>query len=59
MLRRLRMIYGITLAEQVASVLKIVRDEARKSLVEERATLIDEIMLAGEQVDFPVLVTEM
>ena len=53
------MIYGITLAEQVASVLKIVRDEARKSLVEERATLIDEIMLAGEQVDFPVLVTEM
>lgn len=46
------------LAEQVASVLTAVRDEAHKSLTEERATLIDEIMLAGEQVDFLALVTE-
>jgi hypothetical protein len=58
LLRQLRMTYGITLAEQVAGVLSIVRDEARKSLVEERAALIDEIMLVGEQVDFPALVTE-
>jgi hypothetical protein len=58
LLRRLRMTYGITLAEQVAGVLTLVRDEARKSLAEERATLIDEIMLAGEQLDFPLIVTE-
>jgi len=58
LLRQLRMTYGIMLAERVAGVLKIVRDEARKSLVEERATLIDEIMLAGEQLDFPLIVTE-
>jgi hypothetical protein len=58
LLRSLRMTYGITLAEQVVGVLTLVHDEARKSLAEERATLIDEIMLAGEQVDFPALVTE-
>ncbi len=34
------------------------RDEGRKSLVEERATLIDETMLAGEQLDFPAIATE-
>ncbi len=33
-------------------------DEGRKSLAEERATLIDETMLAGEQLDFPALATE-
>ena len=58
LLRSLRMTYGIVLAEQVAGVLTMVRDEARKSLAEERATLIDEIMLAGEQVNFPAMVTE-
>jgi hypothetical protein len=57
LLRSLRMTYGITLAEQVASVLSLVRDEARKSQAEERAALIDQVMLAGEQVDFPASVT--
>lgn len=52
------MTYGITLAEQVVGMLTLVRDEASKSLVEERAALIDEIMLAGEQLDFPLIVTE-
>jgi hypothetical protein len=58
LLRSLRMTYGIVLAERVAGVLQVVRDEARKSLAEERAALIDEIMLAGEQLDFPLIVTE-
>jgi hypothetical protein len=58
LLRSLRMTYGIVFAEQVADVLKAVRDAAQKTLVEERAALIDEIMLAGEQVDFPAMVTE-
>ena len=58
LLRSLRMTYGITLAERVASVLQVVRDEAHKSLVEERAMLIDQVMLAGEQLDFPLIVTE-
>jgi hypothetical protein len=48
----LRMTYGIVLAERVAGVLQVVRDEARKSLAEERASLIDQVMLAGEQRDF-------
>ena len=34
LLRSLRMTYGIMLAERVASVLSLVRDEARKSLAE-------------------------
>ncbi len=58
LLRSLRLTYGITLAEQVAGMLKLVRDEARKSLAEERAALIDQVMLAGEQLDFPLIVTE-
>jgi hypothetical protein len=58
LLRSLRMTYGIVLAERVASVLTVVRDEARKSLAEERAALIDQVMLAGEQLDFPLIVTE-
>jgi hypothetical protein len=58
LLRSLRMTYGITLAEQVAGMLTLIRDEARKSLAEERATLIDQVMLAGEQPDFPLIVTE-
>ena len=52
------MTYGITLAEQIAGVLSMVRDEARKSLAEQRASLIDQVMLAGEQLDFPLIVTE-
>ena len=58
LLRQLRMTDGITLAERVAGVLQAVRDEARKSLAEERAALIDQVMLAGEQLDFPLIVTE-
>ena len=58
LLRSLRMTYGTVLAEQVASVLSLVRDEARKSLAEERATLIDQVMLAGEQLEFPAIATE-
>jgi hypothetical protein len=58
LLRSLRMTYGITLAERVAGMLTVVRDEARKSLAEERTALIDQVMLAGEQVDFPLIVTE-
>jgi len=58
LLRQLRMTYGITFAEQVAGVLTLVRDEARKSLAEERASLIDQVMLVGEQLDFPLIVTE-
>ena len=52
------MTYGIILADQVAGVLSLVRDEARKSQAEERASLIDEIMLAGQQLDFPLIATE-
>ncbi len=58
LLRSLRMTYGIVLADQVAGVLQVVRDEARRSLAEERASLIDQVMLAGEQLDFPEIVTE-
>lgn len=58
LLRRLRMTYGIMLADQVADVLSLVRDEARKSLAEERTTLIDQVMLAGEQLDFPAIMAE-
>ena len=58
LLRSLRMTYGITLAEQVAGVLTLVRDEARKGLAEERATLIDQVMLVGEQLNFPLIATE-
>src|SRR5450759_3371766 len=58
LLRQLRMSYGTVLAERVAGVLTLVRNEARKSLAEERAALIDQVMLAGEQLDFPLIVTE-
>ena len=58
LLRQLRMTYGIVLAEHVAGVLTLVRDEARKSLAEERAALIDQVMLTGEQLDFLAIVTE-
>lgn len=58
LLRSLRRTYGIVLADQVADILAVVRDEARKSLVEECAALIDQVMLAGEQVDFPAIMTE-
>jgi hypothetical protein len=58
LLRHLRITYGAALAEQMAAALSAERDEGRKSLVEERATLIDEIMLTGEQVDFLAVVTE-
>ena len=58
LLRSLRLTYGVLLAEQVAGALVLVRDEARKSLAEERATLIDQVMLAGEQVDFPAVTTD-
>jgi len=58
LLRSLRMTYGTVLADQVASLLTLVRDETRKSLAEERAALIDQVMLAGEQLDFPLIVTE-
>ena len=52
------MSYGTVLAERVAGVLTLVRNEARKSLAEERAAFIDQVMLAGEQLDFPLIVTE-
>lgn len=58
LLRSLKMTYGIIVAERVAGVLSMVRDEARKSLAEERASLIDQVMLLGEQLDFPLIVTE-
>jgi hypothetical protein len=58
LLRQLRITYSEALAEQMAAALRAERDEGRKSLAEERATLIDEIMLTGEQVDFPAIVTE-
>ena len=55
LLRHLRLTYGAAFAEQIAAALQAERAEARKSLAEERATLIDEIMLAGEQLDFPAI----
>ncbi len=58
LLRQLRITYSEALAEQMAAALRAERDEGRKSLAEERATLIDETMLAGEQLDFPAIVTE-
>ena len=58
LLRHVRSTYSGALAEQMAAALSAERDEGRKSLAEERATLIDEIMLTGEQVDFPAIVTE-
>jgi hypothetical protein len=57
-LRHLRITYGAALAEQIAAVLKAERDEGRKNLTEERTILLEEIMLAGEQVDFPAIATE-
>lgn len=42
----------------MAAALRTERDEGRKSLAEERAALIDETMLAGEQLDFPAIATE-
>jgi hypothetical protein len=58
LLRQLRITYSEALAEQIAAVLRAERDEGRKSLAEERATLIDETMLAGEQLAFPAIATE-
>lgn len=58
LLRQLRITYSEALAEQMAAALRAERDEGRKSLAEERAALIDETMLAGEQLDFPVIATE-
>lgn len=58
LLRSLRLTYGVVLTEQVAGVLSLVRDEARKGLAEERATLIDQVMLTGEQLNFPLIATE-
>jgi hypothetical protein len=58
LLRHLRITYGTALAEHIAAALKAERDEGRKSLAEEHATLLEEIMLAGEQVDFPAIATE-
>ena len=58
LLRHLRIAYSEALAEQVATVLRAERDEGRKSLAEERATLIDETMLADEQLDFPAIATQ-
>jgi hypothetical protein len=58
LLRHLRITYGAAMAEQMAAALRAERDEGRKSLAEERAALIDETMLAGEQLDFPAIATE-
>ena len=58
LLHHLRITYGMALAEQIAAALKAERDEGRKNLTEERTTLLEEIMLAGEQVDFPAIATE-
>jgi hypothetical protein len=58
LLRHLRITYGAALAEQVAAALKPERDEGRKNPTEERTTLLEEIMLAGEQIDFPAIATE-
>jgi hypothetical protein len=58
LLRHLRITYSEALAEQMAAALRAERDAGHRSLAEERTTLIDEIMLMGEQVDFPTIVTE-
>lgn len=58
LLRHLCVTYSEALAEQMAAALRMERDEGRKSLAEERATVIDETMLAGEQLDFPAIATE-
>jgi len=58
LLRHLRITYSKALAEQMAAALRAERDEGRKSLAEERAALINETMLAGEQLDLPVIATE-
>lgn len=58
LIRHLRTASSTSFAERVAAALKAEREEGRKSLAEERATLIDQVMLAGEQVDFPAIVTE-
>ena len=58
LLRHLRITYSEALAEQMAAALRTERDEGCKSLAEERATLIDETMLVGEQLDFPAIATE-
>lgn len=58
LLRQLRITYSEALAEQMAVALQTERDEGRRSLAEERAALIDETMLAGEQLDFPAIATE-
>jgi hypothetical protein len=59
LLRRLRITYGIIVADQVAGAITVERERAQMSVAGERATLIDEIMLAGEQVDFPAIATEL
>jgi len=58
LLRHLHITYSEALVEQVAAALRVERDEGRKSLAEERTTLIDEIMLTGEQLDFSAIATE-
>src|SRR5258708_6470484 len=58
LLRHLRITYGAAFAEQMAAALRAERDEGYKSLAEEHTTLIDAIMLAGEQLELPAIVTE-
>jgi hypothetical protein len=58
LLRHLRITCSAVFAEQRVAALRAERYEGRKSLAEERAALIDEIMLTGEQIDFPPIVTE-
>jgi hypothetical protein len=58
LLRHLRITYSAPLAEQIAVALKAERDEGRKDLTEARTTLLEEIMLTGEQVDFPAIATK-
>ena len=59
LIRHLRITADVGFAERVAVALKAERDEGRKSLVEERVTLIDQVMLIGEQLEFPAMATEM
>jgi hypothetical protein len=58
LLQRLRTISGIVVADQVAAALDAERERERVSLAQERAALIDEIMLVGEQLKYPVVATE-
>ena len=58
LLRHLRTTYGIMVADQVAGAITAERDFSRKSMFEERCMLIDAILLAGEQLDFPIMIAE-